>query len=230
MIKRNVLLIILVVAFHYAHSGCVQCKPYFPIGQYLVHSAAIVYAKVKNVSQNKFTIEVMDFIKPGGKKRSVVVSPGTALKENFECVLNDLIKMETEYIFILSRLNRFPKTYLMTEPCNRFIVQRDSLFIGYEFISGLKGIESLYINERNSYEDELLPLGYKISVDDFRKMVKEVNKSFIPSYEPSGYHINSYIGKQKSKKKVYGYFYKEPVTKDQLTLAIIRDLKEKWKL
>lgn len=221
---------LLIILGNVAAAQCAECKPDFPIGHYFVHIGAIVDARVEKVSDELFKLDILGYIKTSESElKSVKVSPSLALQRNEGCLLDSMIESGCRYVFFLNRLDYFPWRYVLSEPCNRFKIQSDSVYIGYEFLSGINGADSLIINQKNNYNDPLMQTGYKISLYDFAKMIEDVNHSFIPEYRKSS-RIFGYPGRRKSAHNVIRYNYKTPNTNDKLTRAIISELKESWKL
>ncbi|MBL7897193.1 MAG: hypothetical protein JNJ99_01575 [Crocinitomicaceae bacterium] len=226
---------VLVLILYSTSANSFECKPWHLFGYYLVNTKYIFEAEVVKSSDKVFKIKMIDVYRSPEKMRGEIrIKYNHLIKAEYNCIPQNLCVPQNRYVFFVKKNLIFPYQFYISEPCNRFKVVNDSLFIGSSFLSGLNGVDSSQIFSKNIFNDSLMPNGYKISTKDFKTLIENVNECFVPSYVPSGASINNYVNpwyrRAKSKRKIYGYIYYPPRTTDPFTLAIIAQLKEAWGL
>ena len=213
----------------------VECRPHFTFGYYLVHKL-VFRAKVKRIDPFNVHLQVLEcWNRPGEPPRHLVFKNSYVYRKftSCDCVMKDILTKKKEYIIFVGEDMHHPGKFVYTEPCRRFVVQSDSVFIGSPFLRNLDGIDSATYCSENTFGDELMPYGHKISVEDFKILVEEVNKSISMRIVSNNVGIYSYSGwrvKRLQPKTRPDYTYYEPETQDPLTLAIIAQLKKAWGL
>lgn len=209
------------------------CTPEYPLGHYLVHTRLVVLTEIKKVKGNEFKLEILRDLKSDqNKNKSLKVLKSKRIP--FALQNDTLFRVDTKYVLFISQLNYYPRHYIYLEPCNRFIVKNDSLFIGAPFLKNLTTIDSSLRYQKNTFDDKLMPQGYKVSLDYFQELIAEINKSFVPDYSKPAYSINNYYRRRLfggyRKTHIYGYHYYEPKSKDPFLRALVDELKAAWKL
>lgn len=224
-----------IIIFYSTSAKSFECSPRHLFGYYLVKTNFIFEAEVIESSEKSFKINMIDVYRSTEKTRNALrIHHNYLIQDQCNCIPRNLFIPKTRYVFFIKRNANVSHQFYISEACNRFKIYGDSLFIGSSFLNGLDGIDSSRIFAENVFNDSIMPTGYKISTEDFKKVIHEVSECFVPSYVPTGATINDYrnspFRRSGSNRKIYGYIYYPPRTSDIFTLAIISQLKEAWGL
>lgn len=228
----NLFLILIFIAQHSLATES-SFTPKHVLGHYLVHIRLVILAEIKKVKSNEFKLEILRDLKSDqNKSQSLKVLKSKYVP--FTLQNDTLFRADTRYVLFISQLNYYPHRYIYLEPCNRFIVENDSLFIGAPFLKNITSIDSSLRYQKNTFDDKLMPQGYKVSLDYFQKLIAEINKCFVPDYSKPAYSINSYNRRRLfggyRKAHVFGYNYYEPKSDDPFLKALADELKAAWGL
>jgi hypothetical protein len=231
--KKFKLFLILILITNYSLATESTCTPEFVLGHYLVKRRFVVLAEVKKVKTDEFKIEILRDLKSDqNKSKSLKVLKS---KNVMFTLQNDtLFRAGTKYVLFISQLNYYPRQYIYLEPCNRFIVKNDSLFIGAPFLKNLSTVDSSLRYQKNTFDDKLMSHGYKVSLNYFQELIKELNKCFVPDFRKPAYSINNYNRRRLfggyRRTHIYGYNYYEPKSDDPFLRALADELKTFWGL
>lgn len=206
-----------------------MCNPRFPIGHYLVHTRMVVHAEIIKIKEHYIQIRIIEDLKSSEfVNKKIKINLTNSVLNSVE--ISDIFKDDTKYVIFISQLSHFPKGFIYNEPCNRFILRDDSLFIGFEFLKSLNLPDEEIFNQKNTNDDDFMPSGYKISLAYFKEIIEILNATFVKKTDPD-YEINDYTRRflfKPKQTKVTGYTFVEPECNDSFILSIINDLKLKW--
>ncbi len=231
--KKFKLFLIFILITNYSLATESSCTPQHALGHYLVHIRLVVLAEIKKVKDDEFKIEILRDLKSDqNKNKSLAVLKSKHIP--FTLHSDTLFRADTKYVLFISQLNYYPRHYIYLEPCNRFIVKNDSLFIGAPFLKNLSTVDSSLRCQKNTFDDKLMPEGYKVSLNYFQELIKEINKCFVQDDTKPAYSINNYNRRRLfggyRKTHIYGYYYNEPKSDDPFLKALADELKTYWGL
>jgi hypothetical protein len=228
---RIILSICVLIAFsNLSYSGEIKCVPRFPLGHYLVHNRIVVYAEVLKVKSDEIKIKIIKDLKTGESYNKMIRIRISKSNWSEQIATSEIFSLNGKYVIFGSQLNYFPYSYIYNEPCNRFIVSNDSLFIGLEYLKKLKQVDTALFYKKNTFDDSLMPFGYKVSIDYFADMITLLQNSFRKN-DQHEYEIYSYRRRfllRQKRLKVFGYTYKELISNDNFINAVVNELLEAW--
>ena len=200
-----------------------QSQPNYRLGSYLVHRKVILKASVVKLNDDFFELKVLESYKQNiSQNKKLKIRVAYNYRDGKKTLVKHYLELNKEYIFFIGKDQGFIQKLVFRESFSRFKVENDSIFIGSDYLQNLKGVNLDTLITKNTFEDPLMPFGYKMSTRDFAQMVIDINKSFYPTV----------TGKSKMRRgyENHGYIYQKPETVDAFTLAIIEELKRQWGL